>query len=224
MKEGEEVIAIGHPMGMVWTITKGIVSNTDRYARHPFIKALQTDAAINQGNSGGPLLNMKGEIVGINSLLISKAGQNAGLGIAIRGDIVKKSYESIMKDGKIERPAVGVMISQLGSEAQREKILKKNPNADHKFIPNTYGLLVSQDVPIPENVKLWDTIIAINGALINNGTEFSDELIKYKVGDTITLAIIRKKRYIEVDVTLGVFEPPIEEMYRNLKNTEVPKK
>ena len=70
-KNGEDVFAMGHPMGMAWTVTKGIISSTDRHARHAFIKALQTDAAINVGNSGGPLLNMKGEIVGINTLIIS---------------------------------------------------------------------------------------------------------------------------------------------------------
>ena len=224
-KEGEEVIAIGHPMGMAWTITKGIISNTDRYARHPFIKALQTDAAINQGNSGGPLLNMKGEIVGINSLLISKAGQNAGLGISIRGDIVKESYKSMLETGGINRPAIGIMISQLGSESQRDKILEENPKADQRFIPNTFGLLISKDDPIPENLKLWDTVIAINDNLINNGVDLSDEIIKYDVGETITLTLIRKKKYIKVDITLNIFEPPVEAMYREQFNpTGGPKK
>jgi len=223
-KEGEEVIAIGHPMGMAWSITKGIISNTDRYARHPFIKALQTDAAINQGNSGGPLLNMKGEIVGINSLLISKAGQNAGLGISVRGDIVKKSYKSMLKFGGINRPAIGIMISQLGSDSQREKILKENPKVDQRFVPNTFGLLVSKNNTIPENIKLWDTVIAINDNLINNGVELSDEIIKYDVGETITLTVIRKKKYIKVDITLNVFEPPVDKMYRDQRNVGAPKK
>ena len=218
VKEGEDVIAIGHPMGMAWSITKGIISNTDRYARHPFIKALQTDAAINQGNSGGPLLNMKGEVIGINSLLVSKAGQNAGLGISVRGDVVKKSYESMLKIGRIDRPAIGVMISQLGSESQRKTILKQYPKADERFIPNTFGLLVSEDKKIADGVKLWDTIVAINGNLVNNGVDLSDEVIKYEVGDTITLTIIRKKKYIKVDIELQVYEVPVESMYKNRNN------
>ena len=218
IKEGEEVIAIGHPMGMAWTVTKGIVSSSDRYARHPFIKAIQTDAAINQGNSGGPLLNMRGEVVGINSLLVSKAGQNAGLGISVRGDVVKKSYESMLKNGIMDRPAIGVMISQLGSESQREKILKDSPKADQRFIPNTFGLLVGEDKTIPDNIKLWDTIIAINGNLVNNGVDLSDEVIKHEVGDTITLTIIRKKKFIKVDVELKVYEVPVEAMYKNRNN------
>tara|TARA_Y100001963_G_scaffold137667_1_gene201616 strand:+ start:330 stop:1136 length:807 start_codon:yes stop_codon:yes gene_type:complete len=218
VKEGEEVIAIGHPMGMAWTVTKGIISSSERFARHPFIKAVQTDAAINQGNSGGPLLNMRGEVVGINSLLVSRAGQNAGLGISVRGDIVKKSYESMLKNGKVDRPAIGVMISQLGSESQRNKILKDSPKADQKFIPNTYGLLVNEDSTIAEGVMLWDTIIAINGNLVNNGIDLSDEVIKYKIGDTITLTLIRKKKFIEVDVELQVYEVPVEKMYQDRTN------
>ena len=205
-------------MGMAWTITKGIVSNTDRYARHPFIKALQTDAAINQGNSGGPLMNMKGEIIGINSLLVSKAGQNAGLGISVRGDVVKKSYESMLETGIVDRPAIGVMISQLGSESQRKTILKEYPKADERFIPNTFGLLVSEDKKIADGVKLWDTIVAINDNLVNNGVDLSDEVIKYEVGDTITLTIIRKKKYIKVDIELQVYEVPVEAMYQNRNN------
>ena len=218
VKEGEDVIAIGHPMGMAWSITKGIVSNTDRYARHPFIKALQTDAAINQGNSGGPLLNMKGEVIGINTLLISKAGQNAGLGISVRGDVVKKSYESMLETGIVDRPAIGVMISQLGSESQRKTILKEYPKADERFIPNTFGLLVSEDKKIADGVKLWDTIVAINDNLVNNGVDLSDEVIKYEVGDTITLTIIRKKKYIKVDIELQVYEVPVETMYKDRNN------
>ena len=218
VKEGEDVIAIGHPMGMAWSITKGIVSNRDRYARHPFIKALQTDAAINQGNSGGPLLNMKGEVIGINTLLISKAGQNAGLGISVRGDVVKKSYESMLETGIVDRPAIGVMISQLGSESQRKTILKEYPKADEIFIPNTFGLLVSEDKKIADGVKLWDTIVAINDNLVNNGVDLSDEVIKYEVGDTITLTVIRKKKYIKVDIELQVYEVPVETMYQNRNN------
>ena len=88
VKVGEDVFALGHPMGMTWTVTKGIISSEERYSRHPYIKSVQTDAAINKGNSGGPLLNMKGEIVGINALIISRISENAGVAMAIRGDIV----------------------------------------------------------------------------------------------------------------------------------------
>ena len=86
---GAEVFALGHPMGMAWSLSKGIISSTERYARHPYIKSIQIDAAINKGNSGGPVINEQGEIVGIASLLVSRTNQNAGVGIAIRADVCK---------------------------------------------------------------------------------------------------------------------------------------
>ena len=83
LEVGTEVFALGHPMSMAWSVTKGIISSNERYARHPYIHALQTDAAINKGNSGGPLMNMQGEIVGINALMISRISESAGVGICL---------------------------------------------------------------------------------------------------------------------------------------------
>ena len=76
---GLEIFAFGHPLGMAWSLSKGIVSNNERYARHPYIKSIQVDAAINKGNSGGPLINEKGEIVGVATLMVSRSNTNAGV-------------------------------------------------------------------------------------------------------------------------------------------------
>jgi len=213
LKTGDEVFAVGHPMGMTWTVTKGILSNTDRFARHPYVKAVQTDAAINKGNSGGPLLNMKGEIVAINSLMISKVNENAGLAISIRADIVKHSVKTMSEHGIVDRGALGIMITPLGDERQRDKILKKNPTVNQKNIPNTLGLLISEDETIPEELKLWDTVVAIGGVPINNGIEFADEMSKYEIGKKVSVTIIRKKRFIQLDVMIKVFEVPVDKMY-----------
>ena len=213
LKTGDEGFAVGHPMGMTWTVTKGILSNTDRFARHPYVKAVQTDAAINKGNSGGPLLNMKGEIVAINSLMISKVNENAGLAISIRADIVKHSVKTMSEHGIVDRGALGIMITPLGDERQRDKILKKNPTVNQKNIPNTLGLLISEDETIPEELKLWDTVVAIGGVPINNGIEFADEMSKYEIGKKVSVTIIRKKRFIQLDVMIKVFEVPVDKMY-----------
>ena len=213
LKVGEEVFAMGHPMGMTWTVTKGILSSVDRFARHPYVKAVQTDAAINKGNSGGPLLNMKGEIVAINSLMISKVSENAGLAISIRADIVKHSVKTMLEHGVVDRAALGIMITPLGDERQRNDILKKNPKVDQKHIPNTLGLLISQDKPIPEELKLWDTVVAVGGVPINNGIEFAEELSKYEIGKKVSITVIRRKRFIQLDIMLKVFEVPVDKMY-----------
>jgi len=213
IKSGTDVFALGHPMGMAWTVTKGIISSTERYARHPFIKAIQTDSAINKGNSGGPLMNMKGEIVGINALIISRISENAGVGLAIRGDIVKKSFESMLITGRVDRPAVGIMIMPLSQRNQRDKIIKDFPKLKSKFIPNTFGVFVRPDENLPKGLKKFDTIIGVNGEMINDGLQFSDELSKYNIGDTITLTIVRKRRYLKVDVPLKVFPVNASKMY-----------
>ena len=223
IKAGTDVFALGHPMGMAWTVTKGIISSTERYARHPFIKAIQTDSAINKGNSGGPLLNMKGEIVGINALIVSKNQQNAGVGLAIRGDIVKKSFESMLVTGRVDRPAIGIMIMPLSRGKQRDKIIKEFPKLKPEFIPNTFGVFVRPDEHLPKGLKKFDTIIGVNGEMINDGLQFSDELYKYKIGETITLTIIRKRRYLKVDVPLKVFPVNADKMYNALKKPMKPK-
>jgi len=217
IKSGTDVFALGHPMGMAWTVTKGIVSSTERYARHPFVKAIQTDSAINKGNSGGPLMNMKGEIVGINALIISKISENAGVGLAIRGDIVKKSFKSMLASGRVDRPAVGIMIMPLAQVKQRDKIIKEFPKLKPKFIPNTFGVFVRPDENLPKGLKKFDTIIGVNGEMINDGLQFSDELSKYNIGDTITLTIVRKRRYLKVDVPLKVFPVDADKMYSQIR-------
>ena len=210
---GQDVFALGHPMGMAWTVTKGIISSTERYARHPFIKALQTDAAINKGNSGGPLLNMKGEIIGINAMIVSRISENAGVGLAIRGDIVKKSLGSMLVSGRTDRPAIGIMIVELSTKKQRNKIIKEFPEVKPEHIPNTYGVMIRPSDSIPEGLKVFDTIIAINDIYTNDSLSFSDEIYKYEIGNIINLTIIRKKRFRRVDVPLKVFPVNVEKLY-----------
>ena len=225
---GAEVFALGHPMGMAWSLSKGIISSIERYARHPYVKSIQIDAAINKGNSGGPVINEKGEVVGIASLLVSRTSQNAGVGIAIRADVAKRSLAKMLATGKVDRPALGVMIIPLyGKANQREKIIKDNPSINTS-IPNTYGLMISDKNkptnPLPKGLRAWDTIIGINNIAINNDVEFADELGKYKIGNAVSLNILRDKRFIQVDnITLKIFPVPIEVLYGQ-KSLTVPNK
>ena len=117
------------------------------------------------------------------------ADELAGIGAKLKG-----------KDYKTRRDAL---------RSLHNHVKKEYPKADERFIPNTFELLVSEDKKIADGVKLWDTIVAINDNLVNNGVDLSDEVIKYEVGDTITLTIIRKKKYIKVDIELQVYEVPV---------------
>jgi serine protease Do len=158
-------------------------------------------------------MNMKGEIVAINSLMISKVNENAGLAISIRADVVKHSIKTMLEYGIVDRGALGIMITPLGDERQRDKILKKNPTVDQKHIPNTLGLLISDNETIPEELKLWDTVVAIGGVPINNGIEFAEEMNKYEIGKKVSVTIIRRKRFIQLDLMIKVFEVPVDKMY-----------
>ena len=155
LEVGTEVFALGHPMSMAWSVTKGIISSNERYARHPYIHALQTDAAINKGNSGGPLMNMQGEIVCINALMISRISESAGVGIAIRGNIVEESLKSMMETGTVSRPAIGIQIMALGHPRHRKQVMKKFPDVNPDHIPNVSGMFVSDatDEDLPEGIK-----------------------------------------------------------------------
>ncbi len=214
MEAGQEVFALGHPMGMAWTVTKGIISSNERYARHPFFKAIKNDYEINKGNSGVPLMNMKGEIVGINALILSRISENAGVGLAIRGDIAKKSVKSMLVTGRVDRPAIGIMIMPLNSKKQRNAILKEFPKLKPEFVPNTFGIFVRPSETLPKGLKKFDTIIGINDEMTNSGLHFSDEIYKYGIGEIITLTIVRKQRYMKVDVSLKVFPVDADKMYQ----------
>ena len=217
IKSGMNVFALGPPMGMAWSITKGVISSNERYARHPYIHALQTDAAINKGNSGGPLLNMRGEIIGINTLMVSRISENAGVGVAIRSDVVQSSIDSMIKTGEVIRPAIGIHIMPLGHPTQRKLIIKEYPKIKESNIPNVSGMFVSEPSgsDLPEGIKKFDTVIAIDGKPFNHGVEFSNILNDYKVGDQVTLTIIRKRRYFTVDIILGILPVDIDKMYNN---------
>ena len=215
---GAEVFAFGHPMGMAWSLSKGIISSRERYARHPYINSIQIDAAINKGNSGGPVFNEKGEIVGIATLMVSRTNQNAGVGLAVRADVAEKSLAVMLESGKVDRPALGVMIIPLfGKANQIDKIFKDNPSINTS-IPNTYGLMISDKNkptdPLPKGLKKWDTIVGVNNVPTNNDVEFANELRKYKIGDLISINILRDKRFITVnDIPLKIFPVPIDKMY-----------
>ena len=219
---GLEIFAFGHPLGMAWSLSKGIVSNNERYARHPYIKSIQVDAAINKGNSGGPIINEKGEIVAVAALMVSRTNTNAGVGLGIRADVAKKSLAEMLLSGKTDRPALGVKVIALtGKKSQQKEILKRHPSIN-TTIPNSYGLLISDDNeptnPIPEGLKPWDTIIGINDVLSNTDVEFADQLKRYKIGEKITVNIIRNKRYMTVgDITLKTFTVPTDKLYKVLE-------
>jgi PDZ domain-containing secreted protein len=105
------------------------------------------------------------------------------------------------------------MIMQLSQGKQRAKIIKEFPKLKPEFIPNTFGVVVRPDENLPKGLKKFDTIIGVNGEMVNDGMQFSDEIYKHNIGDTITLTLVRKRRYLKVDVPLKVFPVNASKMY-----------
>ena len=114
------------------------------------------------------------------------------------------------------------MIMPLLLKKQRDKIIKEFPKLKQDFIPNTFGIFVRPDVDLPKGLKEFDTIIAINDVMTNSGLQFSDEIYKYNIGDTITLTVIRKQRYLKVDITLKVFPVDAEMIYKEQRRVTKP--
>lgn len=208
LRTGEKVIAIGNPLGLEFsrTVTEGIISGKDRSvsvttsAGDWQLNVLQTDAAINPGNSGGPLINMNGEVVGINSLKISESGVE-GLGFAIPSKDVMPIADQLLKDGKVERPFLGV---SLIDSSQIPKAFMTDTLGLPSNVSN--GVMIEQvqyNSPADKaGLKKQDFITAIDGKNIQDSTELKKDLYTKKIGDKVTMTVYRDGKKQQMTVTL----------------------
>lgn len=214
--DGMDVFAVGHPFGMAWTIAKGIISSSKRTVRSPYVRFIQTDTAINTGNSGGPLVNTAGNVVGINSLIISPQPQpkvNAGVALALRNDDAKEIVDVLVKGEEFVRAIVGVQLADL-SPLNREDIQNLDDvKASGVTIPNTFGSMVAPSKDIPEGLKPFDTIVAVNGKAVNRQDHITDVIRTKKPGDTVELLVIRDRLFKNVTITLKKLEITAGQLY-----------
>jgi len=200
LKVGEWVIAVGNPFNLTSTVTAGIVSAKGRnlnllkkeYAIESFI---QTDAAVNPGNSGGALVNIRGELIGINAAIASETGQYIGYSFAIPSNIVSKVISDMLKFGKVQRGILGIRISEVNEEVAEKHGLDK-----------PRGILVYE---IMENsaagdagIKKDDIIIKVNGANVNSVAELQELVSRNRPGDKIKVTLLRNNKEKEIEVTL----------------------
>ncbi len=207
---GQEVVAIGNPYGYAGTATTGIVSALERVIESPsgftIQNAIQTDAAINQGNSGGPLFDRDGRVIGINSQIASKNGGNVGIGFAVPIDTVRPIVASIIASGKAQHAWIGIqgreltpgLAEKLGLVGKRGVIVA---SLDDRGPANDAGMKAadSADAAVP---KGGDLIVAVNGTPIADMADVSKAVASRKVGDQITLTVLRDGKSETLTLTL----------------------
>ncbi|MDQ2719536.1 MAG: trypsin-like peptidase domain-containing protein [Bacteroidota bacterium] len=208
-KIGQWVLAIGYPLNLEATVTAGIISaksrslglNRDRNGKTAGAveSYLQTDAAVNMGNSGGALINTNGQLIGINSAIASPTGYYNGYSYAIPVDIVKKVINDLVKYGSVQRGFLGAMYIDAGLLSDQEKQKNKIPlSADGIYITD----LVKDGAAMQGGIKVGDMIRKINGVSINSSSELQEQLSNYKPGDKVQVTYDRNGSPITVQVTL----------------------
>jgi putative serine protease PepD len=191
LQVGDEVAAIGSPFGLPESMTRGIVSALNRTITAPnkfsISGSIQTDAAINHGNSGGPLLNMSGQVIGVNAQIESDSGGNDGVGFSIPSDAVKSVANTLIAGQAVQHAYLGV---QIGDS------------------PSGTGAVVSTvkaDTPASKaGLKAGDVITAIDGDPVANADDLTAKINAHKPSQKVTLSVERGGKSLSVDVTLGV--------------------
>jgi serine protease Do len=202
VKVGEWVLAIGNPLGMEHTVTAGIVSykgrSIDTQSYQDFI---QTDAAINRGNSGGPLINMEGLVVGINSnILTSGFAGNIGIGFAIPSDIAKKVIVQLKEKGRVVRGRLGVQIRDLTDGMVKQWNLKSKAGA----------VIISVEPDSPAELakmKQYDVITQVDGAPVKNGEDLRFKIADVQPGSKVNLVVVRDGKEMKITAVVDELEP-----------------
>jgi len=199
VRVGDPVLAIGNPMGIGQTVTSGIVSAKGRQtglSDGSFEDFLQTDAAINRGNSGGALVNTSGELIGINSQILSPSGGNIGIGFAIPSNMAKAVMDQLLKTGKVRRGMLGVTIQSIDADL-----------ASSLNLPAARGAIVTSVSPggpaERAGVKRGDVITSVNNQAVADNNVLRNQIAGLAPGSTATLTLLRNGREQNVQVTLA---------------------
>jgi Do/DeqQ family serine protease len=198
LQVGDFVIAIGNPFGLQHTVTSGIVSALGRtgMSRDGYEDFIQTDAAINPGNSGGALVGLDGDLVGINSVILSQSGGNIGIGFAIPSNMVRSIMEQLIESGHVNRGQLGVTTLSLTPEFRKSLGLTENAQ----------GALVSQvtegSAADTAGIEAGDVITSVRGQTIRSNTELRNTIGMLRVGESVELGLLREGKPLTVTAVL----------------------
>lgn len=201
---GQMALALGNPFGLDHSISRGIISalgrKIDGIGGVKIHDMIQTDAAINRGNSGGPLLNSKGELIGMNTMIFSTSGSSAGLGFAVPVDTIKRFVPQLIEHGKIIRPGLGIGILE---DAVARRYVREEGAAISFVDPEGAAASAGLKGMSRDNygrIYLGDVIVQIEDQVVRNLDDIYHALDKFKIGDTVTIEFIRdgKKKKAKV--------------------------
>jgi Do/DeqQ family serine protease len=200
LKVGEWVLAVGNPFNLTSTVTAGIVSAKARNinilnAAMKIESFIQTDAAVNPGNSGGALVNTRGELVGINTAIASQTGSFTGYSFAVPSSIVQKVVSDIRQYGVVQRAVLGVEIRDINGELAKEKNIK---TFDGAYVAN----VVESSAADKAGVKAGDIITNVNGVAVKSVAQLQEQVGRYRPGDKIFIEILRDNKKQKLNVEL----------------------
>ncbi len=205
VKVGEWVLAVGNPFNLESTVTAGIISAKGRNhiingRKNPIESFIQTDAAVNPGNSGGALVNTNGELIGINTAIVSNGGGSyVGYSFAIPVNIVKKVVGDLIETGSVQRAYIGVSLTDINSKFAKENNLKQLKGA---YVSN----LVAGGSGEEAGIRSGDVITSIQDIPVNSVSELHEQIAKYRPGDKVNVSLMRDDKEVNVALTLKSLE------------------
>ena len=212
---GDWVLAIGSPFGLDQTVTAGIISKKERETPYftPFQRFLQTDAAINRGNSGGPLVNMRGEVIGINSQIATSTGDYNGIGFALPASEANFVYRQIVSQGKVRRGYLGVTLDSVKEEYARVYGL---PEAKGAIVMDVYQTKDGQPTPAAKaGMETNDIITEFNGQPVASAQDLIQKVAASPIGESAAFTFLRdrdgKLEKRTANVVLGE-RPPLQQL------------
>jgi Do/DeqQ family serine protease len=201
VKVGEWVLAVGNPLGLNNTVTAGIVSAKARQMGEGVTSMIQTDAAINQGNSGGALVNTNGALIGINAMLASPTGSNIGYGFAIPTAIMNKVVDDIKKYGAVQRAMIGIKGGDVSNKVDADK--EQGKEVDYGTMEGIYiGEVVEGGAAQAGGLQKEDVIISIDGQKIKKFGELQGVMAQKRPGDKVKVTYLRNKKEHTTTLTL----------------------
>jgi len=216
LRVGQRVFAIGNPFGLERTLTIGIVSSLNRSIESPSRRKIrsiiQTDAAINPGSSGGPLLDSQGQLIGMNTAIASSTGQSAGVGFAIPASAIRRIVPQLIQRGRVVRPDIGITrVLETESGIVIATMAKGGPaeaaglrGFGLKTQRRRQGPFVFEQTSIDRSTA--DRIVAVNNQPVNRAEQFLDLIESHRPGDDVVLTVEREGRQVNVTVRLGAGE------------------